>query len=348
MSLDNPMGTNGFEFLEFSAPDPCVLEADFIKLGFTLVGKHRSKNVSHYQQGDIHFILNAEPNSAATEYAKQHGAGTCAMGFRVHDADAALNYAHDCGAQPFTAPINPGELAIPAICGIGGTVIYLVDRYGDESIYEVDFEPVGDPSTATGNGLNYIDHVTHNVRQGKMDKWARFYENIFNFREVRNFNIQGQHTGLLSRAMTSPCGKIRIPINEATDDKSQIEEFISEYNGEGIQHIALGTDNIYDSVETLRQQDIHFLDVPDAYYEAVSDRVPWHQEDLSSMQKNKILLDGDPTPDGGLLLQIFTENMLGPVFFEVIQRKGNEGFGEGNFQALFEAMERDQMRRGVL
>ena len=339
---NNPMGTDGFEFVEFCGPDPKAIAADFISLGFTLQAKHRSKNISLYRQNTILFILNDDP-SYAKNFGKNHGASACGMGFRVKDADFAYKRAISLGAIS-----RESSLGVPAIEGVGGSLIHFVDRYTDSTIYDNDFEFYKDTRECFGAGLTYIDHLTHNVHRGEMNKLAGFYERLFNFREIRYFDIKGKVTGLVSRALTSPCNKIRIPINESSDDQSQIEEFLREFNGEGIQHIALGTDNIYHSVETLRKQSIKFLDVPDTYYEAVNTRVPWHSEDLKHLQDDKILLDGTKTPEGGLLLQLFTENMFGPVFFEIIQRKGNEGFGEGNFQALFEAMERDQIRRGVI
>lgn len=346
---DNPMATDGFEFLEFSSPNPEHLAQDFENLGFKAVAKHKSKDVVLYQQGNINFILNRE-KGFASEFAKNHGAGACAMGFRVLDAKYAYNRALKLGAESFVSAINSGELEIPAIRGIGGTVIYFVDQYGEKTIYESDFKllPGCEFDNVKGDGLTYIDHVTHNVQRGKMDHWAGFYEKLFNFKEIRYFDIEGKLTGLFSRAMTSPCGKIRIPINEGTDEKSQIEEFLRDFNGEGIQHIALGTNDIYRSVIQLKQNGIRFLDVPDTYYEMLDARVKNHNERKAELQKLKILVDGAPTEGQGLLLQIFTQNMLGPVFFEIIQRKGNEGFGEGNFQALFESIERDQIRRGVL
>jgi 4-hydroxyphenylpyruvate dioxygenase len=349
MQFDNPMGTDGFEFVEFATLDANQLGRDFVNMGFTKVAKHRSKNIFLYRQGEINFIINAEPNSQAEAFAKGHGDAACAMGFRVKDANKAFARAIELGAEPFKQKIGIGELEIPAIYGIGGSIIYFIDRYGKQTVYDTDFifEPNIDKHPF-GVGLTYIDHLTHNVRRGGMNIWATYYEKFFNFREIRYFDIQGEKTGLLSRAMTSPCGKIRIPINESSDDKSQIEEFITEFKGEGIQHIALGTDDIYKTVEQMRKSNIEFLATPDTYFAMIIDRVPWHQEDLARLQKNKILLDGTPTPEGGLLLQIFTQTMLGPVFFEIIQRKGNDGFGEGNFRALFLAMERDQMERGVL
>lgn len=348
---ENPMGTDGFEFLEFTSPDPDHLANDFLHLGFKPVAKHKSKDVILYQQGNINFILNKQ-KGFASNFASNHGAGTCAMAFRVLDAEYAYNRAIELGAEPYKSSIGVGELAIPAICGIGGTVIYLVDSYGSgaNSIYDTDFQllPGQTYNSVPGNGLTYIDHVTHNVHMGQMDVWAKFYEKLFNFREIRYFDIEGKLTGLISRAMTSPCGKIRIPLNEGTDKKSQIEEFLREFNGEGIQHIALGTNDIYNSVRGLKHNGIKFLDVPDTYYEMLDARVKNHNERNSELQELRILVDGAPTQGQGLLLQIFTENMLGPVFFEIIQRKGNEGFGEGNFQALFESIERDQIKRGVL
>ena len=346
---NNPMGTDGFEFLEFSSPDPDFLAQSFTRLGFKPYAKHRSKNVTLYRQGAINFLLNAQANCQAEQHANKHGTAACAMGFRVKDAKAAYKRALDLEAEPYESQVTSGELQIPAIQGIGGSVIYFIDRYQDESIYEVDFIPIsGVEKEVVGVGLNIIDHLTHNVYRGNMDTWAQYYERLFNFHQIRYFDIKGKKTGLISRALASPCGKIKIPLNEATDDKSQIEEFLTEFNGEGIQHIALSTDEIYDTIETLRKVQVKFLPVPATYYETITDRIPWHQEDIVRLQKNKILIDGGKLAEEGLLLQIFTENIFGPEFFEIIQRKGNDGFGEGNFQALFEAIERDQIKRGVL
>jgi 4-hydroxyphenylpyruvate dioxygenase len=303
-----------------------------------------------YRQGDTNFIVNAEPESHGTLFARAHGPSACAMAFRVRDAGTAYRTLLTRGAKPFANAIGPMELNIPAIEGIGGSVIYLVDRYGGPSIYDVDFVPT-DPAKGfahEGAGLSSIDHVTHNVFRGNMDRWAEFYQQLFNFREVRYFDIEGKLTGLKSRAMTSPDGKIRIPINESSDDKSQIEEYLSAYQGEGIQHIALGTDDIYASVEALRRGDVAFQDTPDTYYQRLASRIPGHGEDLARLKRNRILMDGASDADTGLLLQIFTQNAIGPIFFEIIQRKGNQGFGEGNFRALFESIEADQIRRGVL
>ncbi|HKU14449.1 MAG TPA: 4-hydroxyphenylpyruvate dioxygenase [Steroidobacteraceae bacterium] len=347
-AASNPVGTDGFEFVEYTAPDPELLRTLFERLGFPVTARHRSKNVTLHSQGDINFIINAEPDSFAQGFAREHGPSACAMAFRVKDAAAAYKHCLELGAKPVESRVGPMELQIPAIEGIGGSLIYLVDRYGERTIYDVDFVPVQGGRGAGNAGLTYIDHLTHNVARGNMNKWAGFYEKLFNFREIRYFDIEGKKTGLFSRAMTSPCGKIRIPINESQDDKSQIEEYLQEYRGEGIQHIALGTADIVGTVDVLRAQGVQFQDTPDTYYEGVDARVRGHRENLEELRKRRILLDGNPEQGEGLLLQIFTQNVIGPIFFEIIQRKGNEGFGEGNFRALFESIELDQMRRGVL
>ncbi len=348
MPSDNPMGTDGFEFVEYTAPDPEHLRTLFEKLGFPVAARHRSKNVTLHRQGDVNFIINAERDSFAQAFARAHGPSACAMAFRVKDAAFAYKRALELGAKPGPSTAGPMELNIPCIEGIGGSLIYLVDRYGDQTIYDVDFRPVSHPSAIEDAGLTHIDHLTHNVMRGNMDKWAGFYERLFNFREIRYFDIEGQHTGLFSRAMTSPCGKIRIPINESQDEKSQIEEYLRSYQGEGIQHIALSTSDIYHTVDVLRRHDVAFQDTPDTYYEAVNERVPGHRESLEELRRRRVLIDGNPQKNEGVLLQIFTQNVIGPIFFEIIQRKGNEGFGEGNFRALFESIERDQIRRGVI
>jgi 4-hydroxyphenylpyruvate dioxygenase len=345
---DNPMGTDGFEFVEYTGPDPAQLAALFERMGFVAAARHRSKNVTLYKQGDVNFILNAEPESFAQAFARLHGPSVCALAFRVNDAAKAYDRALSLGAKPVHGKVGPMELNIPAIEGIGGSLIYLVDRYGDHTIYDVDFVPLTAERSPAGVGLASVDHLTHNVHRGRMALWAEFYERLFNFREIRYFDIEGKLTGLRSKAMTSPCGQIRIPINESADDKSQIAEYLDAYRGEGIQHIALATNDIYSTVEALRARGIDFMAVPDTYYEAVDTRLPGHGEDLARLQRDSILIDGAPTQGQGLLLQIFTETVIGPIFFEIIQRKGNEGFGEGNFRALFESIERDQIRRGVL
>jgi 4-hydroxyphenylpyruvate dioxygenase len=348
--FENPLGTDGFEFVEFTSPAPERLKGLFELMGFTAVARHRSKNVLRFRQGDINFLLNMEAAGQPADFRQIHGPSANAMAFRVKDAAKALALAVERGAA-VVGPVGPMELNIPAIQGIGGSNLYLVDRYGAQEIYDVDFTPIPGAAEAmvqNDKGLTYLDHLTHNVFRGNMARWADFYERIFNFREIRYFDIEGAQTALISKAMTSPCGKIRIPLNESQDDHSQIEEFLRDYHGEGIQHVALGTSDIFHSVETMRELGVKFQECPDTYYEQLVARVPSHGENLQRLQADKILLDGAPTEGQGLLLQIFTENMIGPIFFELIQRKGNEGFGEGNFKALFESLELDQIRRGVL
>ena len=349
--FENPLGTDGFEFVEYTSPNPDELINIFERMGFAVIAHHRSKNIKLMRQGDINFIINAEPESFAQDFAKKHGPSACAMAFRVKDAAKAYKTAIEKGATacPFTA--GPMELNIPAIEGIGGSRLYFVDRYGDSSIYDIDFKYIDgwqEKMAKVDCGLTYIDHLTHNVHRGEMEKWGKFYEDIFNFRQIRYFDIEGKLTGLISKAMTSPCGKIRIPINESRDDKSQIEEFLADYNGEGIQHVALGSDNIYKTVDSLTLNNLRLQDTNDSYFDMIDERLPAHGEDVEELRKRKILIDGAPTEGQGLLLQIFTETLIGPIFFELIQRKGNEGFGEGNFQALFESLELDQIKRGVL
>jgi 4-hydroxyphenylpyruvate dioxygenase len=370
---DNPMGTDGFEFIEYAAPDPVALGALFEQMGFTAIARHRHKDVTLYRQGEINFIINAEQDSFAQRFARQHGPSICAIAFRVNDAAYAYRRALELGAWGFDNKTGPMELNIPAIKGIGDSLIYFVDRWrgkdsargirsgaiGDISIYDVDFVAIpgaeatllanaGNVANA-GNGLTYIDHLTHNVHRGRMKEWVEFYESLFNFREVRYFDIEGKLTGLKSKAMTSPCGKIRIPINESSDDKSQIAEYLDLYHGEGIQHIALGTDDIYSTVERMKTSAVVFQDTIDTYYDLVDRRLPNHGEKLEDLRRLRILVDGTSNANNReLLLQIFTQTMIGPIFFEIIQRKGDQGFGEGNFRALFESIELDQIKRGVL
>ena len=353
---DNPMQTDGFEFIEFAAPDPVAMGKLFEQMGFVAVAKHRSKNVLRYQQGDINFILNAEPGSFAQSFARIHGPSICAIAFRVKDAAFAYKRAIEQGAWGVQQQPGPMELNIPAIKGIGDSLLYFVDRYNGNgsnvTIYDIDFVPLHPneadaPKIPEGAGLTYLDHLTHNVHRGRMDEWAGFYERLFNFKEVRYFDIEGKLTGLKSKAMTSPCGKIRIPINESSDDKSQIAEYLHAYHGEGIQHVAFGARDIYGTVQVLSKKSVPFQTTPATYYEQLPTRIPNHGEDIAKLQALNILVDGAPE-DSGMLLQIFTQNLIGPIFFEIIQRKGNQGFGEGNFKALFESIELDQIRRGVL
>jgi len=351
--FENPMGLMGFEFVEFASPTAGTLEPVFEALGFPKVAQHRSKDVALFRQGEINFIVNNEQKSAASYFAAEHGASACGMAFRVRDAHKAYARALELGAQPIEMPTGPMELRLPAIKGIGGAPLYLIDRFEEgKSIYDIDFEFFsGVDRHPKGHGLKIIDHLTHNVYRGRMSYWASFYERIFNFKEIRYFDIKGEYTGLTSKAMTAPDGKIRIPLNEeASRNTGQIEEFLLKFNGEGIQHIALLTDDLIRSVDSLRAASVPLMSAPSAtYYRMLDERLPGHGEPANDLQSRGILLDG--STEGGkqrLLLQIFSNTLLGPVFFEFIQRKGDEGFGEGNFKALFESLERDQLERGVI
>ena len=349
---ENPLGTDGFEFVEYTATDTAELGRLFEVMGFSRVARHRSKKVYLYRQGNINFIVNAEPNSLAQQFARDHGPSACAMAFRVKDAAYALRAAVDAGAREVKGAVGPMERNIPAIEGIGGSLIYLVDRHSGPSIYDIDFvQETAAAAFPGGAGLREIDHLTHNVSKGRMDYFYDFYHRIFNFREHQYFDITGEYTGLTSRALSAPCGKIRIPINESkfetgTGQLDQIQEFIQQYHGEGIQHVALRTDNILETWDRLKANGLKFMTPPpDTYYEMLEERVPGHGQNVAELQSRGILLDG---AGGRFLLQIFTETLIGPIFFEIIERQGDDGFGQGNFRALFVSMERDQIRRGVI
>jgi 4-hydroxyphenylpyruvate dioxygenase len=350
--FENPMGLDGFEFIEFAAPERGVLEPVFEMLGFSHIASHRSKAVDLWRQGSINFIINYEARSPAAYYAEEHGPSACGMGFRVRNAAGAYRRALELGAQPVDIQTGPMELKLPAIRGIGGAIIYLIDRYEEGStIYDIDFNYLeGVDRQPAGCGFKVIDHLTHNVYRGRMEYWAKYYEKLFNFREIRYFDIKGEYTGLRSRAMTAPDGKIRIPLNEEAGGEGQIEEYLMAYNGEGIQHIAFACDDLPACWDRLKARGLPFMTAPpETYYEMLENRLPGHGEPVEALRSRGILLDGT-TEDGPprLLLQIFSQTLIGPIFFEFIQRKQDEGFGEGNFQALFESMERDQLRRGVL
>ncbi|PCI04558.1 MAG: 4-hydroxyphenylpyruvate dioxygenase [Hyphomicrobiales bacterium] len=352
ISEQNPAGTDGFEFVEFSHEEPEVLAELFKKMGFSAVAKHKAKAIWLYRQGDINYIINGEAGSFASKFVDKHGPCASSMAWRVVDAQHAFDHAVKLGATPYEG--DDKTLDVPAIEGIGGSLLYFIDQYGDKgSAYDAEFDWLGeaDPKPE-GIGFYYLDHLTHNVIRGNMDKWFNFYVDLFNFKQIRFFNIEGKFTGLLSRALTSPCGKIRIPINESADEKSQIEEYLKRYNGEGIQHIAIATEKLYDATDKLFENGIKFMPKPpSAYYAASSERVPGHEEPLDRMEEHGILIDGEGVIDGGttkILLQIFSKTVIGPIFFEFIQRKGDDGFGEGNFRALFESIEQDQIERGVL
>ncbi|HET6603131.1 MAG TPA: 4-hydroxyphenylpyruvate dioxygenase [Xanthomonadaceae bacterium] len=349
-TFENPMGIDGFEFVEFAAPEPALLHELFRTMGFTAVLRHRSRPITVYRQGEVNFLVNEDPDSFAADFARQHG--PCACGFAIRfrmPADDVLEKVCERGAEEIGHKADTRAVPAPVIKGIGDCMLYLVDRYSDGNNVYGDYERIeGTELHPEGFGLTFIDHLTHNLYHGNMKQWADYYERLFNFREIRYFDIKGVKTGLVSKAMTAPDGMVRIPLNESPDEKSQINEYLNEYHGEGIQHIACFTQDIYGTVEQMRAAGIAFLDTPEAYYEVIDQRVPGHGEDVARMRENRILIDADPETKRKLLLQIFTQNVVGPIFFEIIQRKGNEGFGEGNFQALFESIERDQIKRGVL
>ncbi|MFP6805744.1 MAG: 4-hydroxyphenylpyruvate dioxygenase [Pseudomonadales bacterium] len=352
ISTHNPMGLDGFEFVEFAAAEEGILEPVFEIMSFTKVARHRSKNVHLWRQGGINLITNYEPNTPAAFYAEEHGPSACAMAFRVKDANQAYQRALSLGAQPIDVPVSPMELKLPAIKGIGGATLYLIDRHDENAtLYDIDFEFFEDVDrNPEGCGFYEIDHLTHNVYRGRMDYWAGYYEKLFNFEEIRFFDIKGQHTGLQSKAMAAPDGKIKIPLNEEAGSNGQIEEYLMKYNGEGIQHIAFICEDLLECWDRLKEKGLPFMTPPpDTYYEMLEERLPGHGEPIDELKRRGILLDGSTeTGEPRLLLQIFSENLVGPIFFEFIQRKKDEGFGEGNFKALFESMERDQIRRGVL
>ncbi|OYX42280.1 MAG: 4-hydroxyphenylpyruvate dioxygenase [Rhodobacterales bacterium 32-67-9] len=349
ISAANPVGTNGFEFVEFAHPEPEVLRQLFARMGYTLVARHREKDVELWQQGDISYLLNADPESFAARFVAEHGPCAPSMCWRVVDAKQAVDHAVAKGAEPYEG--KDRVIDAPAIRGIGGSLLYFVDRYQDTEPYDAAFDWLAKPKPA-GVGFYYLDHLTHNVHKGNMDKWTRFYSDLFNFREIRFFDIEGKYTGLLSRALTSPCGRIRIPINEDRGETGQIVEYLRRYKGEGIQHIAVGTEDIYGATDEIHDRGLRFMPKPPmAYYELSGERVVGHEEPLDRMAKHGILIDGEGVVGGGetkVLLQIFSRTVIGPIFFEFIQRKGDDGFGEGNFKALFESIEADQIARGVL
>ena len=348
ISPENPAGTDGFEFVEFAHPNPDELRALFARMGYQLAARHKTKAIELWQQGDITYILNDEPGSHARNFVDQHGPCAPSMGWRVADAAHAFTHAVKNGAEPFEG--EQKTLNLPAIKGIGGSLIYFTDRYGDDTPYD-GFDWLTAPKPK-GVGFHYLDHLTHNVHRGNMDTWFDFYGRLFNFHQIRFFDIEGKFTGLHSRALTSPCGRIRIPINEDRGETGQIVEYLKRYKGEGIQHIAVGTDDIYAATDAIAAAGLKFMPKPPmVYYELSKTRVAGHQEPIEKLAKHGILIDGEGVVDGGetkILLQIFSKTVIGPIFFEFIQRKGDEGFGEGNFRALFESIEQDQIDRGVL
>jgi 4-hydroxyphenylpyruvate dioxygenase len=350
-TFDNPMGIDGFEFVEFAAPDAAPLKALFARMGFSPVLRHKTRAITVFRQGGVNFVVNEDPDSFAADFAKAHGPCACGFAMRFQrPAAEVLATVLGNGGEAISHKEASKAVAAPVVKGIGDCMLYLVDRYGDAgSIFDADYEPIpGADQHPKGFGLTFIDHLTHNLYFGNMQKWSDYYERLFNFREIRYFDIKGVKTGLVSKAMTAPDGVVRIPLNESNDPKSQINEYLNAYQGEGIQHIACFTDDIYSTIETMRAAGVEFLDTPETYFDVIDERVPNHGEDVARLRKNRILIDADLETKQRKLLQIFTQNAIGPIFFEIIQRKGNEGFGEGNFQALFESIERDQIRRGVL
>lgn len=349
ISADNPAGTDGFEFVEFAHPEPETLRALFGRMGYARTARHKTKDIELWQQGDITYVLNNEADSHARRFVDEHGPCAPSMAWRVVDARHAFEHALSKGATPYEG--DGKTMEVPAIVGIGGSLIYFIDQYYEENPYNAEFNWLSDAHPA-GVGFYYLDHLTHNVHKGNMDLWFKFYGDLFNFREIRFFDIEGKFTGLLSRALTSPCGRIRIPINEDRGETGQIVEYLRRYNGEGIQHIAVGAHDIYDATDAIAARGIKFMPKPpEAYYDLSQDRVIGHNEPKDRMMKHGILIDGEGVVDGGetrILLQIFSRTVIGPIFFEFIQRKGDDGFGEGNFKALFESIEADQIARGVL
>ena len=351
LDTENPLGVDGFEFVEFTGPDPAAMVARLELMGFTQTHVNPANDAVRLKQGDITLLVNRAHKGQAGEFATEHGPSANGMAFRVSNAKAAFDGAVSRGGRPAEGH-DGGALGggYPYILqGIGGSLLYLVDQYGDGgSLYDGWDEIEGWEEAERKNnvGLHMLDHLTHNVRRGQMRTWSGFYGDVFNFEEQKYFNIKGKATGLLSQAMIAPDRAIRIPLSESQDENSQIEEFLRRYNGEGIQHIALATDDIFETVEELKRRGIPFQDTIETYFDLIDKRLPGHGHDVARMRLNRILIDG--SDEDGLLLQIFTKEVIGPIFFELIQRKGNEGFGEGNFKALFESIELDQIRRGVL
>lgn len=339
---DNPVETKGFALVEFAAREADGLAALFDTLGFVRVGRHREADIALYRQGGVTLLLNIDAEGPAAAFRDAHGPGVWSVGFGVGDADRALSRALTHGAARADAsPLG----SMPAIAGIGGTRLCFVDVAGEASLAAL-FEPVAVQPANAEIGVAEIDHVAFNLRRGAAASWATLFEQALGFRRVRYFHIAGKQTGLNLLAMASPCGKIRIPLNEAREDASQIEDFINEFRGEGVQHMGFGVADILGAVETLRGRGLRFQTTEDAYYEALPNRAMGHSEDVERLRRTGVLLDGDA--ENGHLLQIFSANVVGPMFFELIQRKGAEGFGEGNITALFEAVEAAQIKLGAL
>lgn len=339
------MGLRGIEFVEFASDKPEILERIFFDFGFSKNARHLSKKVDLFEQGDIHFLVNREPGSFSWNFTKLHGPCISSMGWKVDDPQKAYNEAVKRGARGYEiGDFYLKGQKIPAIYGIGDSLIYFVPAQKVKYV-DMDFVPLANPDTREPKGFVTIDHLTNNVPQGTMGQWADFYKNVFGFTEVRYFDIRGAKTGLTSYALKSPCGSFCIPINEGSEEKSQINEYLREYKGPGVQHIAFLTTDILSTLKKLKGSSIKMLDIDDEYYKTVFERIPNVTEDHSEIRKMNVLVDGD---EEGYLLQIFTKNIIGPIFIEIIQRKNHLSFGEGNFGALFRSIERDQEKRGVL
>ena len=341
-SIENPVGLIGFDFIEFSSQRPEDLSKTFAEFGFSTLKAHKEKDIKYLRQNDIHFLINNQKDSASMAFAKAHGPCASATGWRVKDAKKAFETAVSRGAKEALQK----DYDMPAIMGVGGSIIYFVDNHKDDQRWEkLGFKDLDAPIKVASKGFALIDHLTNNVYKGKLEPLSNFYKEVFGFTEVRHFDIDGRQTGLLSYALRSPCGSFCIPINESKDDKSQIEEYLNEYKGEGIQHIAFLTADMLKTMEKMEDTSIETLDIDEEYYDEVFQRVPNVTEDHERLKHYNLLIDGD---SHGYLIQIFSKNLIGPIFFEFIQRKNNMGFGEGNFGALFRAIERDQEKRGVL
>jgi len=354
MSKTNPLNMRGIEFTEFAAPVNGIhngslndqMSGLFFAFGFSKLKKYKNKKIIYYRQNNIHFLLNYEKSGFSSNFAKNHGPAISSMGWRVENAEFALNEAIRRGARPADETVK--DLAYPAIYGIGDSLIYFIDQYDENnSIWANDFIDLDDPIVVESKGFLAIDHLTNNVYQGTMDTWAKFYKDVFGFEEVRYFDIRGQKTALLSYALRSPDGSFCIPINEGRDnDNNQIDEYLDDYNGPGVQHLAFLTNDLVESCDLLKNTNIKTLDIHKDYYDTIFTRVPWVRENKEKIKEHQILVDSQIK--NTYLLQIFTKNLFGPIFIELIQREGDNGFGEGNFQSLFDSIERDQIKRGVI
>lgn len=345
--MKNKIGLLGIGFVEFASQNNSYLESLFLKFGFSKIKKHKDKDINYYKQNDIHFFLNSEKSSKGDEFSQRHGPSISAMGWVFENPQKAYQLAIDRGAKAAVGDYkNIDNQAVLAIYGIGQSLIYFISQNEISSEFQtMGFEALKQPILMNSKGFTAIDHLTNNVENGTMTLWSDFYKNIFEFTDVRYFDIRGLQTGLTSYALKSPCETFCIPINEAKESKSQINEYLEEYNGPGIQHLAFLTEDILCSLDLLQNSEIQTLDIDSQYYEDIFKKFPHVAEDHEKIKKYNVLVDGDSE---GYLLQIFTKNLIGPIFIEIIQRKNHYSFGEGNFGALFRSIERDQVKRGYL